>query len=362
MSDMEQKTPRAEEPGDKPPGLGKRLDAALTARGFTTRRLRIRAAAWALAFSLIPVGAAGFALYRLTNVGGPGSVCDGAATADEVHDLLGSGRIREQKSRNLSAAASDYSCSASVETGLFGRAEKTVWFHLERDTKDGPGTLAASDARLFSGDSAGSVTPGMAWALLPEGCEKGLRTEVHSTEQGHDETRARLAVGFANAAAKAKRCADGTLPEPKSLSARGAETDPDWANLCGLPGFAPAKNPEARWRMPQQVTTASGPIWSCKIGGDPRRDSRTQVFAITTDPRTTALTQKDGKEPPAVGRARWVADETLVVSCQGKDVFFTVSGGYTDALEKPFLFPDQKDLVQQFLTAGGRAIGCEPIM
>ncbi|MFB7909180.1 hypothetical protein ACFC1T_22375 [Kitasatospora sp. NPDC056076] len=237
-----------------------------------------------------------------------------------------------------------------------------MWFHLERNTKDGPGELAASDARLFSGDPAGSVTSEKAWALLPEGCEKGLRAEVRTTGQGSDEARARLAVGFADAAAKASRCSAGTLPTPKDLSARGAETEPDWANLCGLPGFAPAKNPDARWHMSQQATTRSGPIWSCRIGGDPEHGSRTQVFAITTDPRTTALTRQDGHEPSSFGRARWVADGTLVADCQGKDVFFTVNGGYIDTPGKPFLFPDQNDLVRQFLVAGGKAIGCEPIL
>ncbi|MFJ8476694.1 hypothetical protein [Kitasatospora sp. NPDC094011] len=363
MGDTERRTDRAaEEEPDGTPGPEGRLTAALTARGFTTRRLRMRVAALVLAFSLVPVGAAGFALYRLTDLGGPDSVCDGAATADQVHDLLGSGRINEHQGGDRSADAAGQGCSVSVRTGLLTTTEKTVWFSLERNAKDGPGGLAASDARLFAGSSAGSVTPDMAWALLPEGCEKGLRAEVHSTEPGHDEVRARLAVGFADAAARAKHCSDGNPQTLKELSARGARTAPDWANLCGLPGFAPAKNPEAGWSMSQQVTTASGPIWSCTIGGDPKSDSRTQVFAITTDPRTTALTRQDGKEPSAFGRARWVAGGTLVADCHGKDVFFTVNGGYTDTLRKPFLFPDQDDLVRQFLTAGGKAIGCEPIL
>ncbi|CAM5686060.1 hypothetical protein BOQ63_034505 [Streptomyces viridifaciens] len=38
-----------------------------------------------------------------------------------------------------------------------------------------------------------------------------------------------------------------------------------------------------------------------------------------------------------------VASGTLIVPCQGKDIFFTPSGGY----ERPALFPD-------------KAIGCEP--
>ncbi|MFE6055588.1 hypothetical protein ACFQ6N_32985 [Kitasatospora sp. NPDC056446] len=333
-------------------------------RGFTTRRLRVRLAAAVLALSLVPVGAVGFALYRLTNLGGPDSVCDGAATADQVHDLLGAGRISERKSTYYSATetAPGNSCSATVSSGLFETSKRTVRFTVVLNGKGGPGPLAASDARLFSGDAVGSVTPIAAWAVLPDGCQKGLRAEVRTSEAGRDEARARLAVAFANGAATARSCAGRQLAAPNSLSATGAETDPDWAGLCGLPGFAPAKNPEAQWRMPQQVTTAFGPIWSCTIGGDPVRDARVQTFAITTEPRTTSLTRKDGKELSAVGRARWVADGTLVATCQGRDVFFTVNGGFTSGLEQPFLFPDQNDLVRQFLTAGGKAIGCEPIL
>ncbi|MFD8707044.1 hypothetical protein ACFV1W_31375 [Kitasatospora sp. NPDC059648] len=350
-------------PPDDNAGPASKVGAALNRRGFTTRRLRIRLAVVLLAFSLVPVGAVGFVLYRMTNLGGPDSVCDGAATADQVHDLLGPGRITEDK-RGYSPTAdfTGNSCSATVRSGLFETSEKVVQFDILLNTGDGPGTLAASDARLFSGETAGSVTPDAAWAVLPEGCQKGVRTEVYTSEKGHDEARAALAVTFANGVAKARSCGGRKLSPPKSLSAKGAETDPDWANLCGLPGFAPAKNPEAQWHMPQQVTTAFGPIWSCTIGGNPRYDSRAQVFAITTEPRTTALPQKDGKESSDVGRARWVAGGTLVATCQGKDVFFTVNGGYANDLEKPFLFPDQKDLVRQFLAAGGKAIGCEPIL
>ncbi|MFD4657350.1 hypothetical protein ACFWP2_17195 [Kitasatospora sp. NPDC058444] len=323
----------------------------------------MRAAAVVVALSLVPVGAAGFAAYRLTNVGGPDSVCDGAATADELHDLLGSGRISEHR-RGFSAteASTGNSCTAVVRSGLFETSEKTVRFTPLRNAEDGPGTLAASDARLFSGGSVGSVTPDAAWAVLPEGCDKGVRAEVRADGQGHDETRARLAVAFANGLAKARGCGNGVLPAPTALSEKGAETDPDWNGLCGLPGFAPARNPEARWRMPQQVTTATAPIWSCRIGGDPQHDSRVQEFAITTEPRTTALAWKGGVSTSGLGRAQWVADGTLVATCQGKDVFFTITGGITSGLEKPFLFPDQKDLVRQFLTAGGKAIGCEPIL
>ncbi|MFB7125593.1 hypothetical protein [Kitasatospora sp. NPDC056273] len=351
-----------DKPDGSATGLARRVDAALDRRGFTTRGLRVRLAVVLVAFSLVPVGAVGFGLYRLTNLGGPDSVCDGAVTADQVHHLLGSGRISESKGRY--SATENYTgntCTTRVTSGLFQTSTAVAQFTITHNTDDGPGALASSDARLFSGDSAGSVTPDVAWAVLPEGCEKGVRAEVRTSETGQDETRARLAVALANDVAKARGCGNGVPPAPASLSEKGIDSDPDWVNLCGLPGFAPAKNPEARWRIPQQVTTATAPIWSCTIGGDPRRDSRVQQFAITTEPQTTALGRKNGTASD-LGRAQWVAGGTLVTSCQGKDVFFTVTGGYSSQLEKRYLFPDQDDLVRQFLTAGGKAIGCEPIL
>ncbi|MFE4513054.1 hypothetical protein ACFRMQ_02495 [Kitasatospora sp. NPDC056783] len=341
-----------------------RIDDALDRRGFSTGRLRARAAAVVLALSLLPIGAAGFAAYRLTNLGGPDRLCDGAVTADQVHGLLGGGRVEDGTWTSYSTTedSSGNSCTVRVRSGLFETSEKHVQFTIARNADDGPGELAASNARLFSGDSAGSVTPGVAWAVLPEGCQKGVRIEVRTNDAGGDEARARAAVAFANGVAKARSCGDRVLPAPTSLSAVGAETEPDWNNLCGLPGFAPAKNPEAQWRIPQQVTTATAPIWSCKLGGDPRYDGRVQQFAITTEPQATALTRKDGEQDSAVGRARWVAGGTLTATCQGKDVFFTIKGGYLKDTQSPFLFPDQQDLVRQFLTAGGKAIGCEPIL
>ncbi|MFJ9847686.1 hypothetical protein ACIRYZ_46195 [Kitasatospora sp. NPDC101155] len=339
--------------------LADKVDAALDQRGFTTRGLRVRLAAVVAAFSLVPMGAVGFVLYRVTNLGGPDSVCDGAATADQVHDLLGSGRITEDKRRfSPTEDSTGNSCSVRVSSGLFETSEKTARFTVILNSKDGPLPLAASDARLFSGDSAGSVTPDAAWAVLPEGCPKGVRAEVRTSETGQDETRARLAVAFANGVAKARSCGDRVLPVPTNLSAKGATTDVDWANLCGLPGFAPPRNPEALSGNSQQVTTGFTPIWSCTVGNGPTPDGWSKRFTITTDPRTTALTHENGRDVFAVGRAHWVAGGTLVVTCQGKDVFFSLDGDYAS----PALFPDNDDLVRKFLAAGGKAIGCEPIL
>ncbi|MGA5816753.1 hypothetical protein ACPC54_02645 [Kitasatospora sp. NPDC094028] len=349
----------SEHPGDTT-GVARKADAALDRRGFTTRGLRLRLAAVVAAFSLVPIGAAGFALYRLTNLGGPDSVCDGVVTADQVHDLLGSGRISEHKGTYYSPTEdrTGNSCSVTVSSGLIGTSEETARFTVLLDSTDGPGPLAASDARLFSGEAAGSVTPDSAWAVLPEGCEKGVRAEVRTSRTGHDEARARLAVAFANGVAKARSCGDGAPPAPKDLSAEGTGTPPDWANLCGLPGFAPTRNPEALSDNRQQVTTGSAPIWSCTVGSGPKPGHGSERFAITTEPRTTALTRKDGKDPAGPGRAKWVAGGTLVVTCQGKDVFFSLDGD-SGPLS---LFPDSDALVRQFLTAGGKAIGCEPIL
>ncbi|MFG2847714.1 hypothetical protein ACGF12_31765 [Kitasatospora sp. NPDC048296] len=314
-----------------------------------------------LAVFLALAGSGWFALNRLTNLGGPDSVCDGAASADLVHDLLGPGRVSDATAGYEPTKNFTGSCIAIVKSGLFGTTEKTMWFTIRRGTDEGPGEWAASDARLFPG---GSVTPEAAWAVLPEGCSKGVRAEVHTAdEQGHDEERARLAVSFANAVAKARACGDRNLAVPKSLSAKGAETDPDWANLCGLPGFAPAKDPSipsSPVTFRQRATTASDPIWSCTIAD--RSSSLTpQVFAITTEPQTTTVARRLHDNSGFVGRAQSVAYGTLIATCRGKDVYFTVTGGF-DSSFRSRLFPDQEGLVRQFLTAGGKAIGCEPIL
>ncbi|MFH8386518.1 hypothetical protein ACH4E7_37265 [Kitasatospora sp. NPDC018058] len=345
---------------EKRNGSADELDGAGDPRGLTPGALRV----WlVVVICLASIGAGWFALNRLTNVGGPDSVCDGAASADQVHDLLGSGRISEHKSTRYSVTEnySGNSCDVTVRSGLFETTEKTVQLTIRRGTDEGPAELAAPNARLFPG---GSVTPEAAWAVLPEGCEKGVRAEVHTDdEEGHDEERARLAVSFANAVAKARACGDRKLAAPKSLSAKGAETDPDWANLCGLPGFAPAKDP----RIPstlvtfrQQVTTASDPIWSCTIT-DGSSSLSPQIFAITTEPQTATVARRTHDNTGIVGRAQRVAPGTLVATCRGKEVYFTVTGG-SDPTFRTWLFPDQDGLVRQFLTAGGKAIGCEPIL
>ncbi|MBD0695036.1 hypothetical protein BG452_18845 [Streptomyces sp. CBMA123] len=316
-----------------------------------------------LALSLLLAGVAGFAAYRQTNLGGPDTVCDGAATADQLHDAVGPGRISEYRSGfyDRTGVSTGNDCFATVSSGLFETKEREVRFTL-KPNRDGPSEFAAGDARLFSGGSAGSVTSRVAWALLPEGCPKGLRAEVRTDVAGHDEARARLAVAFANGAARNHSCADRTLPVPTGLSAKGSEAAPDWNNLCGLPGFAPARDPNVQWTYRQQVTTASAPFWTCSISRQ-STSGLPQILAITTDPRSITVPPQPDNEP--LGRARWVARGTLVATCQGRDVYFTVDGGFEAALRGglgDYLFSDQNDLVRQFLTAGGKAIGCEPIL
>ncbi|MFJ9947260.1 hypothetical protein [Kitasatospora sp. NPDC091207] len=344
-------------------GVGTRLDTALTARGFTTRRLRLRAAAVIVA---ITAGVSGVLLYNLTNVLGPDSVCGGAATADEVHAALGPGRISEEKSDGWSPSTYDGpgSCVATVSSGLFGKSERSASFHIAFDAKtaDGP---AAPDARLFSGDAVGGVTGSKAWAVLPEGCTKGLRAEVGlSDDSDRVEGLARLAVVFANTAAKERNCGDGRTLAVKSLSAQGARMPVDFAGLCGLPGMAPAKAPDAKNTYRQQATTAFTPVWSCAITSD-ETSRPVETFSITTEPRVTGDRPEYSIEAPGFGRARWTADRAsraLVVTCQGKPVYFSMGDGFAPGVATHYLFPDRTDLWKQFLTAGGTAIGCEPII
>ncbi|MEV7023432.1 hypothetical protein [Kitasatospora sp. NPDC093558] len=313
----------------------------------------------------IAAGVTGVPLYNLTIVGGPDTVRDGAATADEVHDTLGAGRISEQRVGDSSATAVDPvgGCGATVTFGLFGKSRKSVWFKVRRDAKSAV-DLASPEARLFSGDSVGSVTPGTAWALLPDGCQKGLRAEVQGSD-GSDEGRARLAVAYANHAAKALNCKGKELPAPKGLSARGVPATPDWTALCGLPGLAPARDPQARdGAYKQRVTTASAPIWSCAIGTRSSQSSDVQ-FTITTEPRVTTPSHESGRSPSPYGRALWTGEpgsQEVVATCRGKDVFFHLDSGYEPVIDSQRLVPDGNDLWRQFLTAGGKAVGCEPIL
>ncbi|MER7704606.1 hypothetical protein ABTX81_17155 [Kitasatospora sp. NPDC097605] len=353
------------EPTNEHPPLSERVDTALSKRGFTTRALRLRAAGVLLA---ITAGVAGLLLFRFTNVFGPDSVCGGAASADAVHAALGPGRISEEKSPGYSATAVDplQHCAATVSFGLFGDTEQSVSFGLSVSrnvhAESHPG------ARLFAEHGAvGAVTPGGAWALLPEGCPTGLQASVgtgHNGEDGdHAEGIARLAVELAGLAAKDRNCGS-TPPAPKTLSTAGAEQPVDWGNLCGLPGMAVTKAPDANhdeWYR-QQATTAFSPIWSCDVTDKPSGDL-VASFIVVTEPRTLDL-PPEGERSTAFGRSTWTgsSNEDVVALCQGRKTYFHYDQRPAPALRNRRLLPDTEAVWTQFLTAAGQAIGCEPII
>ncbi|MEV7782250.1 hypothetical protein [Kitasatospora sp. NPDC088351] len=350
---------------DEPSGGPLRqLDSALTRRGFTTRRLRLRAAAVIVA---ITAGVSGVLLYNLTNVLGPDTVCGGAATADDLHAALGPGRISEEKSSGYSPTAYDRtnSCVATVSSGLFGKSERSASFSIGFN-QNSVAYRPDPDTRLFSGASAGGVTPDRAWALLPEGCTKGLFTDINvgkgSLDGDRAEGAARMAVAYANLVAKDKNCGDGKMPAPENLSATGSPQPVDPGGICGLPGMAPAMNPGIKDRYRQQATTAFGPVWSCSIS-DPSDQNTLASFTITTDARVTGLDPEEARSE-AYGRSRFITapGENVVATCQGEATYFHLERSYDPSVSGSGLFADGKDLWKQFLTAGGKAIGCEPII
>ncbi|MEV6974530.1 hypothetical protein [Kitasatospora sp. NPDC093806] len=344
------------------PGPLERADEALSRRGFTTRGLRLRAAGVLLA---IAAGASGVLLYNLTNAFGPDTVCGGAATADAVHDALGPGRISEDKSAGYSPTAVDPagSCVATVRYGLFGTSERNISFKTVMDTGTGPRTPPT--ARLFSGGgTAGAVTGSGAWALLPEGCPTGLRTAVGLDGKKPDGDRstelARLAVAYADRAAKARNCGTGALTGPKELSPAGAEQPVDPAKVCGLPGFAPVRNEAVRDELRQRSSGALAPVWSCELGRT-WGDDVLVSFGITTDPRVMGP-QPPGRGGQAYGRSTWFGRDTVVADCQGKPTYFHLESELVASTGRDKVFQDDKALWTQFLAAGGAAIGCEPIV
>ncbi|MEU1424604.1 hypothetical protein [Kitasatospora sp. NPDC005751] len=355
---------RADGSTDRTAGALRRTDEALTRRGFTTRRLRLRAAAVIVA---ITAAASGVLLYELTNVLGPDTVCAGAATADEVHTALGPGRISEEKSDGWSPGAYDRTaaCRVTVSYGLFGPTGRSaaLALALPQDEVTPP---TAPEARLFAGGSTGAVLDSRAWALLPDGCPKAMRAEVRllgsdDTVGGRAAGMAALAVAFANTAAESKGCGGG-LPAPSGLSAAATPQPADLGNVCGLPGMAPARDPQAGEGYRQTVTAGFAPVWSCAISSPGGLNTQAS-FTITTDPRVSALDPQDARTE-AYGRARWIGSsgENVVATCQGKSTYFHLDRKYSPGVAGSGLFPDTADLWRQFLVAGGKAVGCEPII
>ncbi|HJD83315.1 hypothetical protein [Kitasatospora aureofaciens] len=333
------------------------IGAALERRGFTTRALRARAAVVGVALAMVAAGVGAFLVGNLSNAFGPGSVCEGAVSADALHDALGPGAVGEQKYGDGSLHSGTAFCRATVSYGVFGN-ERSVTVELLKDT--GLSVLADdAEARLFgasaNGGAAGAAFDHRAWALLPEDCGNGLRVAVRSG--GDDRSGARklagLAVSAANRVATQRACGRVPMPVPQELSEAGEDHDLDRNAVCGLPGLTFATAPGGAG-LRETVTTATDPLWACRIRstGDPASSA---AFTIGTEPRL--LTAGVPKDEPGLGRARWVEPGEMVATCHGKPAYFRVSW---DGIQK--LVPDSDETWKQFLTAGGRAIGCEPIV
>ncbi len=341
-------------------GTAEGIGAALERRGFTTRALRARAAVVGVALAVVAAGVGAFLVGNLSNAFGPGSVCEGAVSADALHDALGPGTVGEQKYGDGSLHSGTAFCTATVSYGVFGN-ERSVTVELRKDT--GLSILAdnadEAEARMFgasaNGGAAGAAFDHRAWALLPEDCGSGLRVAVRSG--GSDRPGARklagLAVSAANRVAMQRACGKAPMPAPRELSEAGKEHDLDRNAVCGLPGLTLAEAPGSTG-LRETVTTATDPLWACRIHstGDPTSSA---AFTIGTEPRL--LTVGAPKDEPGLGRARWVEPGEMVTTCHGKPAYFRMSW---DGIQK--LVPDSDAAWKQFLTAGGRAIGCEPIV
>ncbi|MFG3050017.1 hypothetical protein ACGFZP_03550 [Kitasatospora sp. NPDC048239] len=354
-------------PSDRPLGQTdgplKRADQALARRGFTTGRLRLRAAAVLVA---ITAAVSGALLYGLTNVLGPDAVCGGAVSADALHDALGPGRISEEDNGGSTAFQGNASsCTATVGSGFLGQSRRSVQVGLRSDL-DTAVSEADPAARLFgaaaNGGSSGGSTGARAWAILPEACGGGLHTRVSMTRDDSvgDAGLARLAVAAANGIAAQRDCAQSRLPAPKVLSAAGTRQDLAAGEVCGLPGLAVPGGPSAARGYKQQASTAFDPLWACEVGlGE---NSTAAVLTIGTEPRLRAP-NLDKDTPVAFGRAHWTMghsfpnNDEVVVTCQGRPAYFKLR-----LLGDRTLFPDTAELWKQFLTAGGKAVGCEPIL
>ncbi|KJS56774.1 hypothetical protein VM98_05330 [Streptomyces rubellomurinus subsp. indigoferus] len=336
-----------------------RIDAAPDRRGFTSRSLRARAAVGVVAAAALVAGVGAFLVDNLTNAFGPDSVCDGAVSAAALTDALGPGQVSSSENGAWQSPSGGALCTAKVTYGNFGDS-RSVFVRVAQADDLGP-YPAGSDSQLFAasanGGASGAARSKGAWALLPGECGTGLRVEVESDGDGPGAGKlARLAVSAANGVAADKGCGKSPLPAPHELSAVGQEHDLNSGSVCGLPGFTAADAGSKGYR--ERVTTAFDPVWVCRIatGQNPFAWS----FSIGTEPRVRGpLAEKDAT--PAFGRSRWAGsplrEREVVATCQGKPTYFRMD---TDILQG--LFPSTDEAWKQFLTAGGKAIGCEPIL
>ncbi|MFJ6616786.1 hypothetical protein ACIQOW_04275 [Kitasatospora sp. NPDC091335] len=343
-------------------GLAGRVDAALDRRGFTTWPLRVRAAVAVAGVAAVAAGAGTFLAHNLTNAFGPDSVCEGTVSADALNDALGSGQVSGKMTGDGQLGDGTSDCTATVSHGIFGN-ERHVVVAFRQAPDLGP-YQTSSGARLFAasanGGASGAARDASAWALLPEGCGGGSQVEVTSLGDGGPGAGklSRLAVAAANGLAADKGCGKSPLPAPHELSRAGQEHDLDPASVCGLPGFAASAGAGGK-SYKESVNTAFDPLWVCRISTD--RGSTAISFSIATEPRVRGpLPEKDAS--PAFGRSRWagvpITRREVVATCQGRPAYFRMDSDLT--VREPL--PGTDETWKQFLTAGGKAIGCEPIL
>ncbi|MEU4117269.1 hypothetical protein AB0F71_22565 [Kitasatospora sp. NPDC028055] len=308
------------------------------------------------AVTVVVAGAGAFLANNLSNAFGPDSVCSGTVSADALTAALGSGRVSEHTYGNGQLRSGTASCVATVSRGIFGN-DRSVTVELRENT--GLSALADdSGARLFAasanGGAAGAASDHRAWALLPEGCGSGLRVTVSSGDDGPGARElAGLSVAVANQIAGQRTCESTPMPAPHVLSEAGTDHDLNHSAICGLPGFTLPDLPGNRG-LRETATTATDPLWACHIHTD-ANPGPSVSFTIGTEPRL--LTSVAPKDEPGLGRARWVGPDEMVTSCQGKPTVFRLSW---DGAQK--LIPNDDETWKQFLAAGGKAIGCEPIL
>lgn len=333
-----------------------RTDAALQRRGSSSRRPRVRTALAVAAVTAVVAGAGAFLTNNLSNAFGPDSVCGGAVSADALTAALGSGRVSEHTYGNGQLRSGTAFCVATVSRGILGN-DRSVTVELRENT--GLSTLGDdSGARLFAasanGGAAGAASDNRAWALLPEGCADGPRVTVSSGDDGPGaRALAELSVTVANRIAGQRTCGSTPMPAPHVLSEAGTDHDLDLNAVCGLPGFTLPDLP-GNHGLRETATTATDPLWACRIHTG-ARPGPSVSFTIGTEPRLMAPAAP--KDEPGLGRARWVGPEEMVTSCQGKPTVFRLSW---DGAQK--LIPNDDETWKQFLAAGGKAIGCEPIL
>ncbi|MFJ4191132.1 hypothetical protein [Kitasatospora sp. NPDC089509] len=331
-------------------------DPAPDRRGFTTWPLRLRAAVVVAVATAVVAGAGAFLANNLSNAFGPDSVCEGTVGSEALTGALGSGKTAGQEYGDGHLSAGTALCRATVSRGIFGN-DRSVTVELRRTTDldllaDDP------DARLFAasanGGAVGAASDHRAWALLPEGCDDSVQVVVSSDDDGPGSRElAGLSVSVANRIATQRACGTARIPAPHDLSKAGTEHALDRGAVCDLPGFTVPDVPGAPG-LRETATTATDPLWTCRVDSDASPRSSV-AFTIGTEPRLLAADAPTND--PGLGRARWVRPDEMVTTCQGEPVHFRLSWKGPQKL-----IPDSDEIWKQFLTAGGKAIGCEPIL